>query len=612
MGGRRSFEAVAAEDKVNTGDGGQGAGCRIFLLILAIMAGTQIAGAQRSTGTLRVGLWTLWHDREVTVGMAQGGAANVKLCARCAAVPVTHEVKLRAADGAIAFDGKRAVGVWLDGRLTLEAHGEKIALPYPVRVTAHGNALTMAVTMPVERYVERVVASESGAGDSEESLRALAVVVRSFALHVKHGHSEYDLCDATHCQLLHWGTTGREAAAHAATLQTGGETLWFHGQRAAAWFHQNCGGHTATPAEVWSARNSAPWLVGRSDPYCTAHGMREWSATLTLDELTRALANEGLVAPGWKTLTVARRNEAGRAVMVMAGGTAVAAEDFRLAVGRMLGWNRIPSTWFEVSKAGDGFLFHGRGTGHGVGLCQAGAAAMAAQGLDAEAILRQYFPGAEARDEASGLKWESFARAGYGPVGFRLETLEDGDRAYLPEIDRALSEARSRSGIEPTGMITVRAFRSTPEFRAGTLAPGWVAAFTEGNWIGTQPLRTLAARKLLAAVMRHEMLHALVEDAAGAKAPLWLREGLVAAWNAETPGTAVRGAEGRTAEGAPKMSMEDVDRKLARAATEAESEAAHAAARWYAEQALARYGRAQVIAWLRNGVPAQALAELGH
>ena len=79
-------------------------------------------------------------------------------------------------------------------------------------------------------------------------MKALAIVVRSFALHEAHGHTDYDLCDSTHCQLLHWGSNGgRAAAAHAATLATAGETLWFHGQRALAYFGKDCGGRTASP-----------------------------------------------------------------------------------------------------------------------------------------------------------------------------------------------------------------------------------------------------------------------------------------------------------------------------------------------------------------------------
>jgi stage II sporulation protein D len=77
---------------------------------------------------------------------------------------------------------------------------------------------------------------------------------------------------------------------------------------------------------------------------------------------------------------VARRGESGRAVLVPTGGTEISAEGFRLAVDERLGWNKIPSTWFEVSREGDRFLFHGRGWGHGVGLCQKGTAVMAEEG----------------------------------------------------------------------------------------------------------------------------------------------------------------------------------------------------------------------------------------
>ena len=72
-------------------------------------------------------------------------------------------------------------------------------------------------------------------------------------------------------------------------------------------------------------------------------------------------------------------------------------------------------------------------------------------------------------------------------------------------------------GLNSTSPFIVRTFASTPAFRDATLAPGWVAAFTEGDWIGTQPLRTLTARHLLAGTMRHEFLHALVEQQAGAE-----------------------------------------------------------------------------------------------
>ncbi len=168
---------------------------------------------------------------------------------------------------------------------------------------------------------------------------------------------------------------------------------------------KDCGGRTASPAEMWPHAQPVPYLPSQPDRFCTADGGREWAAEITRAELTAALAAHGLAAPGWQNLTVARRGESGRAVTLRLDGNEISAEEFRLAVGESLGWNRIPSTWFEVSRQGDRFAFHGRGWGHGVGLCQKGAAAMAAQGRSAAQILQQYFPGAEAGDEATGQSW---------------------------------------------------------------------------------------------------------------------------------------------------------------------------------------------------------------
>ena len=101
------------------------------------------------------------------------------------------------------------------------------------------------------------------------------------------------------------------------------------------------------------------------------------------------------------------------------------------------------------------------------------------KGAPRSEILAQYFPGAEAADEATGRAWQSFAGE-----GFVLESLDAADAAFLPDLNRARAEASQRSGLNAAAPFTVRAFASTPAFREATLAPGWVAAFTEGDWIG--------------------------------------------------------------------------------------------------------------------------------
>ena len=106
--------------------------------------------------------------------------------------------------------------------------------------------------------------------------------------------------------------------------------------------------------------------------------------------------------------------------------------------------------------------------------------------------------------------------------------------------------------------------------------------------------------------MLHEFLHALVEREAGPTAPLWLREGLVEAWSegGHQP------SQPRAA--APLSASSAIDAALAHASTEAESEAAHRAAGWYAARLLDRYGRARVLDWLRSGIPAGVVATLGQ
>ena len=571
-----------------------------LLCLLAIGLLPPCVNAEQSRTTLRVGLWTLWHDSSVKLTSEPGRSISLRTCAGCAAIAVAQAASIRAAGDALVLTAagreSRASRVSIAAPVTLAAHGETLTVVWPLVVTARSGALELAVTMPVESYVNRVVAGESDATDTAASLEALAIVVRTFALHQAHGHAAYDLCDSTHCQLVRWDAgAARLAMARAAALATAGETLRFHGRPALAYFGKDCGGYTASPAEIWAHARPLPYLPARQDSYCIRDGGRDWASEISFSDLTTVLAAHRLAPPGWKSLTVAQRGPSGRAVSLRVDSISIPAEQFRLAVGESLGWNRVPSTWFEVRREGERFLFHGRGWGNGVGLCQRGAAAMAAQGHSAAEILAQYFPGAEAADEATGRPWHSFAGQ-----GFRLESLDSADAAYLPDLARARAEASQLSGLNVPGSFTVRTFSSTPAFRSATQAPGWVAAFTQGGWIATQPLRTLAARHLLDATLRHEFLHALVESQAGAGTPLWLREGLVEFWS-----------DGAPREDPPSaLTQNAIDAALTHSGSEQESARAHRAAAWYAARLLQRYGRQKTLEWLRSGLPAGIAASL--
>ena len=142
-------------------------------------------------------MWTLWHDREIVITPGQPNhMIALRSCAGCAATTLTQPATIRAEGDALTLTaaGRKSnvSRALITDPVTLTAHGETVALHDPVAITARAGALVIVVTLPVESYVERVVASESGAADSAESLKAVAIVVRSLALHEAHGHRDYD------------------------------------------------------------------------------------------------------------------------------------------------------------------------------------------------------------------------------------------------------------------------------------------------------------------------------------------------------------------------------------------------------------------------------------
>ncbi len=71
----------------------------------------------------------------------------------------------------------------------------------------------------------------------------------------------------------------------------------------------------------------------------------------------------------------------------------ISGQDFRVAIGRTLGWQHVKSTAFDLQVRDGAYRFTGHGSGHGVGLCVIGSARLAEQGTSATDILARYFPG---------------------------------------------------------------------------------------------------------------------------------------------------------------------------------------------------------------------------
>jgi stage II sporulation protein D len=461
------------------------------------------------------------------------------------------------------------------------------------------DGLQVLLTLPSEDYVIAALNGEAAPDEPMASLKAMAISIRTFALAnaSRHNAEGFGLCDSTHCQALRLAKARPEVER--AVRETAGETLWFGGQRAHVYYTQHCGGMSEAAADVWPAEH-AGYLGGHhADPYCLRRSPAEWRARIDLSQLSAIFRAQGWQTPSpISAIRVTRRSASGRAELLEVTGRGAPAElsasSFRFAVDRALGWNQMRSDWYAVSVSGVALEMKGRGYGHGVGLCQAGAYQMAAEGHRDTEILSFYFPGAVAGITPAGDGWRSVPGAGWmllttGPAS-----------GLVVEGNAAWAKAQSLFG-SPADAPTVEELPSTELFRQTTGEPGWMLASTRGSHVFLQPAAVRQSNGGTEALLLHEFLHVLVEQQAGEKAPLWLREGLV-----ETLANSGRtGSEFRIV-----MPAKELDAALAHPADAAASRQAHQVAARMAALLCTRYGMAAVREFLRNGVPIEVLKRL--
>ncbi len=443
------------------------------------------------------------------------------------------------------------------------------------------------IRLPLEEYVAAVLAGESSGFASEEALKAMAVAARTYAVrHLgRHRAEGFDFCDTTHCQDLRLAAlTDRLRAAAEATE---GELLWHQGSPALTYYHRHCAGTTEAAHRLWPGSRT-PYLIQQSDTFCTGSGRDEWRSRAGSEELRQALRLAGIkTAAGPLTVEVIRRTPSGRAEQLSVGGARVSAAAFHLAVGRALGWDVVRSNLYEVTESAGGLAFRGYGSGHGVGLCQTGAARRGEQGHSYRQILAFYFPGTALGVGAQGFAW---TRMG----GARVEvwsTRPQQDQSLVALADRLAGEAERRAGFAIGFRPRLRVYPSVAAYRDATGEPGWVAASTSGQTVRLQPLRLLRSRGRLEATLLHEMLHLAVDNRAHPKVPLWFREGMVLhlANPAERPASPVRASAEPTSEAEMRQSYRSAQARV-RALVD-------------------RHGRDAVMGWLERGLPGFAASE---
>jgi stage II sporulation protein D len=386
----------------------------------------------------------------------------------------------------------------------------------------------------------------------------------------------------------------------AAAEATEGELLWHEGQPAATYYHRNCGGMTEASDRVWGRLN-VPYLPGQVDSYCVRRGREEWHSEISKEDLQRALAAAGVNVPGRSySLAVVGRTPSGRVERLRLRGTVsvlIAARTLRFAVGRVLGWDRIRSDLYDLSDRGDRFVLHGHGAGHGVGLCQAGAARMGEEGKTYREILEFYYPGTTLGLTAQGISWQALATERTE----LLTTRPQEDQPVLALAEQLMRGAEEQSGWDFKVHPRLKVYPTVAAFRDGTARPGWVAASTRGRVIRLQPLRVLRSRRILEPTLRHELFHLLVESRAHRSLPLWFREGIVL-YLAQASPLAAQAASPQGETGVRRDSAA-LEQLLLAPQSREEMEQAYRAVRARVEALVARYGREIVLGWVERGLP---------
>jgi len=316
---------------------------------------------------VRIGVVGLFHPHELRLQASRNEAVIIHAAGQTFVLePSSRIATVHISDDALLLDFGGHVLRTAELHATARNNGAvSFLLTVPGKITrayrgtlvvkaARGEVVPI-ITMDLETAVASAVAAESGSDMPAEALKAQAVVARSYFLAGGGRHRDFDFCDLTHCQFLR-EPPAPDSSAAIATRETHGIVLTFEEKPFAAMFSRSCGGHTRTPAEVALPGSAYPYFSVLCD-FCYKSPYR-WTRTLSSQDA--ALLGKG--------------------------------ESGRLAVDRRLGWNAVPSNNFTSRSESGQVVLEGAGQGHGIGLCQRGAKALADEGSTFRQILKHYFP----------------------------------------------------------------------------------------------------------------------------------------------------------------------------------------------------------------------------
>ena len=248
-------------------------------------------------------------------------------------------------------------------------------------------AINLINNLDLETYLEGVVESEGGPGQKVNFYKAQAVISRTYAMKYwnKHKENGYNLCDRVHCQAyLHHRSAS--VTIDSAVHQTRGLVMVNEsGDLYPTYFHANCGGQTSEPHYVWN--EEIPNLCSFKDTFCIHTQQATWEKKIPKDQWIKFLVDK-YDYPVWDSTSLQllqHYQQDQRAAFYIHPIYGIPLRDLREQF-------KLKSTFFDAEIVGEEVLLHGRGFGHGVGLCQEGAMNMAKRGYTFDQILGYYYP----------------------------------------------------------------------------------------------------------------------------------------------------------------------------------------------------------------------------
>lgn len=244
----------------------------------------------------------------------------------------------------------------------------------------------------IEEYLYSVVPSEMPSSWNIEALKAQAVASRTYTYYylLKDDSKKIYNLDATTNFQVYKGIISEKKESTDAVNATAGIIMTYNYEPILAYFHSTSGGKTVDDKYVWKGTD-LPYLEGVKCPYDKDSPHYQWDITLSIEEISVALKKKYSGMGRITGISFKKYDDRIYEVTIRhSNGTiTMTGNDFRLLISP----SKLRSTYFKSEKKGDTFYIHGRGWGHGVGMCQWDARGRAEIGQKYEQILNAYYKG---------------------------------------------------------------------------------------------------------------------------------------------------------------------------------------------------------------------------